>query len=743
MTIPTSPAPNEEWTNPETGVTYTWTGERWVIYAEPEPTHDLEYVLNNGAVADKGILLTDAEDALIALAPDEATLDIASDTEKKNPRLRLTHIDKLNYPDAQAQIELDNNGTRVDFEFFQDIDECHFRFDNEEKFVLNRDGDAQFIGKVEGEPGTQNNEFVTYGQLTTLEEEIEQLAPSLERGSWTYTANYPPGEGEYTLVKEILDEDEQEALCEATYAQCLIDNDGDPLAQQACTREWGDCKDAITGTKVITTDQFVETTRIYFNDVDANGTTHSWAEIPPDHFIDIFNEADENFLVGDITSHTGGNFTIDVMSSKGTASGIATVKIFRTQGTVDFDSYVRKSGDEMSGPLDMKFNPIENAGRFEHEVIETLTSNTKRAKDIYLFQRDGKGETYLGVNGTVWVPELLNTKLDLDGNAVPWSNIEVGDYIKIHENGHSSNRYSIFGPVTKITEYETEGINFVGIGFENHHAIVNGPLVIRVNQKVTISRVQLSGKESNIITDFGGEIHGRVVIRHPGAGPVEIHASDIGDNYAGSGIQIYGMEDKKFVEISSADGRLKCYNRDGSHAGANSYADVVTRGYLIQDYGSYNHLPPGFEFNLMYMENASDSQAKEHARKTGQWAKTNNGIWINRYDKHRLVDLSPYYTSNQGTFTNPNNEIEEDIDGEVSTFSNEVILDYQGAYGQRAFLSIYQEYNRDKLGLRRVTAISRVIWYKYEPYIKLEWSKNFNLDSVYYTKCILSLPGII
>ena len=188
MTIPISPSLNEEWTNPETGVTYTWNGERWVIYAEPEPTHDLEFVLNNGAVADKGMLLTDAEDALIALAPDEATLDIASDTEKKNPRLRLTHIDNLNFPNAQAQIELDNNGTRVDFEFYQDIDECHFRFDNEEKFVLNRDGDAQFIGKVEGEPGTQNNEFVTYGQLTTLEEEIEQLAPSLERGSWTYTA---------------------------------------------------------------------------------------------------------------------------------------------------------------------------------------------------------------------------------------------------------------------------------------------------------------------------------------------------------------------------------------------------------------------------------------------------------------------------------------------------------------------------------------------------------------------------
>ena len=741
--IPNPPQLGDEFTNEITGVKYKYDGIKWVVVAPAHVPDDLEAVLNQGNVADKGFLLTDGEDALIAAAPDEALITIASDTSKKNPRLRLTHIDEMNYPNAQAQIELDQDGTRVDFEFDQAINDVHFRFDDNEKFILNKDGDAEFTGKVEGEPGTQNNEFVTFGQLTTLEEEIEQLAPSLERGSWTYTPNYPPAQGEYTLVKEILDEDEQEVLCQTTYTECVAAAAGNVEALNACNRNLLSCQDNIVGTKVITTAEFVEATRIYFNDIDANGTTHSWAEIPPDHFIDIFNEADENFLIGDITSHTGGNFSIDVMSSKGTASGIATVKIFRTQGTVDFDSYVRKSGDTMSGALDMQFNAIENAGKFEHEHVETLTSNCKRAKDIYLFQRDGKGETYLGVNGTVWVPELLNTKLDLDGNAVPWSSVEVGDYIKVHENGDSSNRYSIFGPVTKITEYnDVEGIDFVGIGFEDHHAIVNGPLVIRVDQKVTISRVQLSGKESNIITDFGGEIHGRVVIRHPGAGPVEIHASDLGDNYSGSGIQIYGYEDKKFVEISSSDGRLKCYDRDGTYAGANTYADVVTRGYLIERYGSYNHLPSGFEFNLMYMENASDSQAKEHARKYGQWAKTNNGIWINHLDKHRLVDLSPYYTSNQGTFANPDN-VEEDSDGEVSTFGDEVVLDYQGAYGQRAFLSIYQEYNRDKLGLRRVCAISKVIWYKNEPFIKLEWTKNFNLDSVYYTKCILSLPGII
>ena len=87
--------------------------------------------------------------------------------------------------------------------------------------------------------------------------------------------------------------------------------------------------------------------------------------------------------------------------------------------------------------------------------------------------------------------------------------------------------------------------------------------------------------------------------------------------------------------------------------------------------------------------------------------------------------------------------MEEDIEGEVSTFSDELVLDYQGLYGQRGFLSVFQEYNRDKLGLRRVYAISKVTYYKNEPFIKLEWTKNFNLDSLYYNRCILSLPGII
>ena len=86
----------------------------------------------------------------------------------------------------------DEDGTRFDIECDEKVDNIHFRFEKNDKFILNKRGDAVFSGKVQGEPGTQNNEFVTYGQLTTLEEEIEQLAPSLNVVAGHYL-NHPPG----------------------------------------------------------------------------------------------------------------------------------------------------------------------------------------------------------------------------------------------------------------------------------------------------------------------------------------------------------------------------------------------------------------------------------------------------------------------------------------------------------------------------------------------------------------------
>ena len=132
------------WYDTTVSLLKVYVNDHWDSVGE---TPDLQKVTENGNITDKGILLTDETDALIAIVPKEALIDIASDTSKKNPRIRLTHIDTANYPDSQAQIELDQDGTRVDFEFDQAINDVHFRFDDEEKLVLNKEGDAAFTGK--------------------------------------------------------------------------------------------------------------------------------------------------------------------------------------------------------------------------------------------------------------------------------------------------------------------------------------------------------------------------------------------------------------------------------------------------------------------------------------------------------------------------------------------------------------------------------------------------------------------
>ena len=312
-------------------------------------------------VADKGILLTDGEDALIALAPDEATLRHCwSDTENpKSTAVVLTHIDKQNYPDAQGfhgcELWMNTMVTScLILSFFRSIDECHFKFAGAEKVTFNGKGDSVFAGKVQGEPGTQNNEFVTYGQLATLEEELEQLAPSLERGSWNFTLNYPPGPGEYTMIQAFLDEDDQEDLCTETYSKCVADAGGDPSKLTACNREYDACRDAIEGSRIITTDNWTECQQLEFNNFDSKGVEHTWEGIVSDHYIDVFNEADDGFLVGDISSNSGGTINFTREQSKGKADGLASVKIFKTEGTVDFDSYIRKSGDTMTGGLSIE-----------------------------------------------------------------------------------------------------------------------------------------------------------------------------------------------------------------------------------------------------------------------------------------------------------------------------------------------------------------------------------------------------
>ena len=289
---------------------------------------DLETVLRNGNVADKSIVLTNLENDAILVSPEEARIMVGGVGENVVPRLELRHQTGI-LETSIVKLELDEDGKRFDIECDEKVDNIHFRFANDDKLVLNKKGDAAFTGKVQVEPGIEGNEAVTYNQLILLEEQIEELAPSFERGRWEFTPEYPPGFGEYTMIKEGLDEDAQEELCTQAFAECQLANQDDPVALADCTRDFNTCMDSINGTKYLTTEHWFESIRIVFSSKDKNGVTHRWNDIAPGLYIEVFNIDGTGGMVSEITKK---NYQGDIfhMADRGIgqANGLAAVKIF-------------------------------------------------------------------------------------------------------------------------------------------------------------------------------------------------------------------------------------------------------------------------------------------------------------------------------------------------------------------------------------------------------------------------------
>ncbi len=350
---------------------------------------DEQNIFTENNIFRKDIALTDGVDDLIDISSTEGRIVISSDSDAKTPKITLAHFGDHEDGNRKAEIELDENGTRLDFEMSDSVQDVHFRFGDEEKFIINHEGDAEFTGKVRVEPGTETNEVVTFGQLATLEEEIEQLAPTLERGAWNFTTNSVPGAGEYTLIKGFLDADAQEALCQATFAECMVAADGDPTATSACSRDLVDCQAAIDGDTVVTTNIWSEAESIVFNEVDSNGVLHTFSGIDSDHLIDVFNESDSAFMVGDILTHGGGSFQFDLIKSLGVAAGLASIKIFKTEGAVDLQNYVRKSGDVMTGQLTIEGKSTALMLRGEDSGSSILYIRNPEDKTIFRVKSDG------------------------------------------------------------------------------------------------------------------------------------------------------------------------------------------------------------------------------------------------------------------------------------------------------------------------------------------------------------------
>ena len=196
-------------------------------------------------------------------------------------------------------------------------------------------------------------------EIIELEEEIDAIAPSTQRGEWHFDmSKTTPDPGDYYLVNS---------------------NNGNPVL----------------------TDQYNETDIVVFHNTDANGITNTWAGVELDELIQIFDQPDPDFVLGTIkeidTARVPNSVWIRFDRERGEGSPdnnpdikLSRVNIFKAPTGGSASDFVLKTGDEMSGPL--KFETAQNDTEYDVQsgqariVFENTNPDNGNKKTINLFQ---------------------------------------------------------------------------------------------------------------------------------------------------------------------------------------------------------------------------------------------------------------------------------------------------------------------------------------------------------------------
>ena len=136
------------------------------------------------------------------------------------------------------------------------------------------------------------------GLIATLEEEIEQIKPSIERGVWNYNGedNWTAA-GNFILIQEFLEEDAQEQLCNEAFGKCIEGKSPGTPEYSACNREFDTCKSVIDGGKWVLTNQWDKAESIGFAFEDALGTDHTFDLVEAGMTMDVFNVNNDGYML--------------------------------------------------------------------------------------------------------------------------------------------------------------------------------------------------------------------------------------------------------------------------------------------------------------------------------------------------------------------------------------------------------------------------------------------------------------
>ena len=192
------------------------------------------------------------------------------------------------------------------------------------KTILNIDNSKVVVNKEY----VDNRDQILQEQIIELEEEIDAIAPSVQRGNWEVDQSVTQGDASVGLGKFYL------------------------------------VKTAGAGFDVTT--NYAEADGIVLSNTDLENDTHTWVDVEDEQLIQMFDKSDSDFVLGEITNTTptySGNNNVLIEFNRIQSQGspvnspdtqgryLARLNIFEAPSGGDASGFVLKSGDTMTGNL--------------------------------------------------------------------------------------------------------------------------------------------------------------------------------------------------------------------------------------------------------------------------------------------------------------------------------------------------------------------------------------------------------
>lgn len=281
------------------------------------------------------------------------------------------------------------------------------------------------ITNLPDDPGGEENatnkhyvdeaDTVLQGEIDELRQELDDLAPSLERGEWEHSTSWPES-GQYAVFTAIPYADAVQQIND-DYIACIAACNSDPTCTSNCNREQGDAMAAIaqydpnqggTGWVPEVQTDWEQVNYAVLHETDAKGIGHSFEEVSVGEYITIGNRDDDGYMNARVLNKSPDPndqditiFEVDPAQwSNEPPSGRAIIRFFSINDDVEATDFVLKTGDTMSGQLTIN-SPRSSDKATNSFVIRGNLKVNGTMKEGQVLLKDYRDSTAQGTDSAV------------------------------------------------------------------------------------------------------------------------------------------------------------------------------------------------------------------------------------------------------------------------------------------------------------------------------------------------------